>query len=108
MRKIEAQMLAAIRERKYMHNSNTVVSPQDEYVAVLLHGNLIARVYPKAVVINNCGWSTATTKSRLHNIIQPLCGAYLGQSKYQWFITLSTGLELQMHNNEDYTVARKD
>lgn len=75
MRKIEREMLAAIRGGKNWKSGNTQVMANhytgSEYVAcdVMLHGNHIATVTDLEVVsINLCGWNTPTTRSRLTSI----------------------------------------
>ena len=45
MRKIELDMLKAIRNRKDWKNSNTMVEPLQDYCNVYLHGSHIAEVY---------------------------------------------------------------
>jgi hypothetical protein len=71
MRKIEQQMMWAIRNRKNWHSNNTVVCPiNEEDCAVFLHGNRIAEINSKtgAIVVNVDTlrtWATNTTKSRL-------------------------------------------
>lgn len=73
MRKIEQQMLKAVKDRRNWRSGNTAVQAsigQDGRVLrVLLHGNLIAvigksdKVYPHTRTIQR--WPTPTTKSRL-------------------------------------------
>jgi hypothetical protein len=71
MRKIELQMLDAIRNRATWRMDNTSISPIDDVnSAVYLHGNHIADVNSRTglVMVNKetlARWSTPTTKSRL-------------------------------------------
>lgn len=88
MRKIEKEMLEAIRLRNTWHGKNTAVTPDTRQdgkllAIVTLHGNHIATIgyeedgtvlyYGKRVVslsISLAGWNTATTRSRLSAIIR--------------------------------------
>lgn len=87
MRKIEQQMIAAIRGAKNWHGSNTEVRTNAPHsMDVYLHGHLIARVFVDRMVnINLCGYNTPTTRSRLSSILRtfvPGCcgvGTKLGQ-----------------------------
>lgn len=71
MRKIEKQMIEAIRDGKAWQSGNTMVVPTSaDNVAVYLHGNHIADVHRPAMfsLINKetlRRWNTPTTKSRL-------------------------------------------
>lgn len=71
MRKIEAQMIQAIKAHKPFKSGNTQVSlsPEDGLAYVYLHGNLIAAECKQGWMINDCGWQTTTTKSRLNSIL---------------------------------------
>ena len=76
MRKIEEQMVAAIKARKNFKSGNTEVKmTRNEYLCtftsmVYLHGNLIAKISfgPDNVVaqFTMAGWNTNTTRSRLN------------------------------------------
>lgn len=48
--------------------SNTTVTCYQGDVYVHLHGNLIASVHGKSVVLSTCGWLTRTTLSRINAI----------------------------------------
>ena len=78
MRKIEALMCDAIRNRKPFKSGNTEVKPvtygHNDHIQgetnVYLHGNWIAKITYYAdradyVNVNNCGWQSSTTKSRI-------------------------------------------
>ena len=71
MRKIEAQMIQAIKAHKSFKSGNTQVqiSPKDNSAHVYLHGNLIATECTQGWMISDCGWQTPTTKSRLNSIL---------------------------------------
>lgn len=91
MRKIEQQMLDAIRERTDWKNSNTEVqcvkfAPGEiDRVYVRLHGSTIAIIDNTNVEVSDCGWQTTTTKSRLNCILRELCGAGIYQKNHTWF-----------------------
>lgn len=117
MRKIEKQMLQALMERKNMHISNTEVQchtvphPFDKEDTILDHcdvylfGNLIATVHPDSVTVTNCGYRTATTKSRLHVILREFCGACLSQNNFEWYITTPDDV-IPMQDRVNYTIKR--
>lgn len=74
MRKIEKQMIQAIKERKAFSLDNTSVSnpQQNDWQMILLHGNYIAAarfgVVGLETQVNNATfrvWPTRTTASRL-------------------------------------------
>jgi hypothetical protein len=117
MRTIEKKMLSAIMERKNFSLDNTKVEcihfphPVDsgdriiDRCNVYLHDNLIAMVTPDEVTVNNCGWRTNTTKSRLHVILREFCGACVSQSNFEWFLTTRDDV-IPMQDRQDYTVSR--
>lgn len=72
MRKVEKQMLGAIKSRKGMFGRNTMVTiaGDGERAQVYLHGNHIADYWYRTGVteVNECTlsrWPSVTTKSRL-------------------------------------------
>jgi hypothetical protein len=91
MRKIEQQMISAIKSRRDWRNDNTEVlySPSRKVSCVYLHKNLIATISKDEVEIYDGGWQSNTTKSRLNAIINGLCDGY-NQGVYQkqrvWYI----------------------
>jgi len=108
MRKINAKMIVAIRDLmgKADHNgdyfrlANTIVSQWHDgpcqkpgysrVIEVKLHLNTIARIYPDIcrMYVRDCGWRTATTKSRLNALLGALCGKdgdSITQSRGQWY-----------------------
>lgn len=106
MRKVETQMIAAIRDLigkadhdgVYFKSGNTTVEQSHRGIAhtpgyqriisVRLHGNEIAAIRPieGTVWISDCGWQTVTTASRLHAIRNAFadCPYRLYQRKHQW------------------------
>lgn len=117
MRTIEKKMLSALIERKNFNLANTRVEcihyphPIDntDYIIdranVYLHGNLIATITPDEVTINNCGYRTATTKSRLHVILREFCGGCLSQTAFEWYMTTPDDV-VHVQDGQDYTVKR--
>ena len=73
MRKIEKDMLKAIKDGRNWKCKNTEVFVSDGTVCVYLHGHLIAKFQrDNSVIMSLCGWNTVTTRSRLNAI----CRAY--------------------------------
>lgn len=96
-RKIELQMQGAIIARKNWTSGNTMVSYEEgnRISRVYLHGNKIAEVGDNFVKMNDCGWQTVTTKSRLNAILE-VCSAgnRIFQKKGDWFIRTADGVIL--------------
>ena len=91
MRKIEQQMISAIKSRKDWRLDNTEVlySPSRKVSCVYLHKNLIATISKDEVEIYDGGWQTNTTKSRLNAIINGLCDGRMFsifQRNFDWYI----------------------
>ena len=91
MRKIESQMLTAIRNNDNWQSANTSVhyNEENDVSIVRLHGNKIAEVGDDFVQIFDGGWQTNTTKSRLNVIINEFCNALTDgvfQKNYEWFV----------------------
>jgi hypothetical protein len=107
MRKIENLMLTAINSGQNMSLDNTKVITENNYSSVYLHGSEIATVGPNNVVINDCGYQTKTTKSRLSAIVNTFCKAWLYQKKGQWYLEhKETGETLAIEGNTDYALKR--
>ena len=109
MRKIEAQMVMAVRDaingsEKAWRSGNTSVEVEHEgirgtagyerSVVVRLHGNEIARFDSalagarecRGLRITDAGWQTVTTKSRLNALLSCFAeGSCLYQKTGQWF-----------------------
>lgn len=65
-RKIEQQMIAAIRAGKNWQSGNTSVAQEADGTYVFLHGNLIVRNANGNVQWTLAGWNTPTTRSRIN------------------------------------------
>ena len=89
MRKIEQQMIQAIKDNKAWRSGNTEVTIGNDGVSyVFLHGNLIAEVDDTSITVYDGGWQSNTTKSRLNAICDAFCvsGEGIFQKNFEWFI----------------------
>ena len=90
MRKIEQQMIQAIKENRNWKSGNTSVCYSADYGTsrVYLHDNLIAIVSDTDVEVFDGGWQSNTTKSRLNAICDTFCvdGEGIFQKNFEWFI----------------------
>ena len=77
-------MIQAIINRKNFRQANTEVKVFDKHIDVLLHGNLISQIdtttNPYVMKVDNCGWLSVTTKSRLNAL-----GCRIVQRNWHWF-----------------------
>ena len=82
MRKLEQEMINAVRNNKNFRSSNTDVIIDGHIVKVYLHNNLIFAKNKRngKVMYSNCGWETNTTKSRLNAL-----GCNVRQKNYTWY-----------------------
>ena len=93
MRKIEAQMNAAISKGIDWRSANTEVANIDGVSFVYLHGNKIAEVGDTFIRLYDGGYQSNTTKSRLNAILRAhgLKGESVFQKQWTWFVNLHTG-----------------
>lgn len=70
MRKIEREMIAAIRANKARILGNTYVNPIVGGVEVHLHGNHIATLTDMGLRFTLAGWPTPTTRSRINALLR--------------------------------------
>jgi len=107
MRKIERQMIQAIvDDRPHWSKDNTRVVRHDGNMdttypdhgrttyRVYLHGHWIAEYTPStmSLKVNNCGYATNTTKSRLNTLINFVCDPTkngIFQKNWEWFIDIN-------------------
>lgn len=68
MRKIEKELIAAIRAGKSFRSDNTKYEPGKTFSVVVLHGHIIAECHAGVWRFNMCGWPGPTTKSRINAI----------------------------------------
>ena len=88
MRKIEKQIITAIKENKDLKIANSEVISCSNVSDVYLHGNLIARIGETWMELFDGGYQSNTTKSRLNALLSAfgMEGEYIFQKNFQWFI----------------------
>jgi len=92
MRKIEREMIQAIIDNKDFSKANTRVEYEKDYrFNIYLHGHKIAVYYPQDMNLhlNNCGYETNTTKSRLNALIDFVFGGVgngIFQHQFNWYM----------------------
>jgi len=93
MRKIEQQMITAIKGNKNWSSGNTQVVTNMGVSNVYLHGNLIAMVDDTSMTIFDGGWQSNTTKSRLNALCSEFCIAGEGvfQKNFLWYVRKFVG-----------------
>ena len=107
MRKIEALMINAIRNRRDWKSGNTSVDVTDHGAIVRLHGNKIAQVdYDNNVTwITDAGWQTTTTKSRLNALLMGINQrGHVYQKNHIWHL-IRGDETVEMDRNESYCVS---
>jgi len=116
MRKIEARIIDALRNQTEFRSGNTEVlnvpsiDGKDIEGKVLLHGNLIATFNRSLnqLEIEDGGWQSNTTKSRLNALLSEFAPAYrIRQIKFHWYIDdLSKDVDNDMRHFTSYAVFR--
>ena len=99
MRKIESQMIDAIKSETDWKSGNTKVvnffNDSDKCVvaSVFLHGNKIAEITDTDMTIFDGGWQSVTTKSRLNALCDEFCIAGEGvfQENFAWYVRKFVG-----------------
>jgi len=88
MRKIEQEMVAAIKGDRDWKSSNTEVVTCSNVSDVYLHGNLIARIGETWIELFDGGWQSKTTKSRLNAILSAfgMEGERVFSKDFSWFV----------------------
>jgi len=112
MRKIEQQMIQAIKNTTDWKSGNTKVTNNYYYdkkqliTSVYLHNNLIAEITDTDVTLFDGGWQSNTTKSRLNAICKEFCivGEGVFQEKFEWFVHKFVGQagESKVYNKEPF------
>ena len=91
MRKIESDMINAIKRGINWKSSNSEVYTNDNNASlVYLHGNHIATVTHNKLTVFDGGWQSNTTKSRLNALINAFADGYscgIFQKNWTWFLT---------------------
>jgi len=110
MRKIEAQMNAAVQNNANWSSGNTTVHFNEETGESLirLHGNLIAIVDEDSMKIFDGGFQSNTTKSRLNALCDAFCIAGEGvfQKDFKWYVRkfiAESSITGKVYNVEDFT-----
>ena len=94
MRKIESEMIAAVKGNINWSKDNTSVIIEDGVSKVYLHGNKIAEVGDDFLKLFDGGYQSKTTKSRLNALLSEFgytCGTkqeYIFQKQFEWFIQM--------------------
>jgi hypothetical protein len=94
MRKIETQMIAAIKNNIDWKSANTEVINIEGVSFVYLHGNQIATIDDDSLTLFDGGYQSKTTKSRLNALLSEFgytCGTkqeYVFQKQFEWFIQM--------------------
>ena len=95
MRKIEAQMNAAVQANKDWHSANTSVHFDSEtgVSVVRLHGNKIAEIGDDWMTLFDGGWQSTTTKSRLNALLAEFghVGERVFAKQFEWFLQQEGG-----------------
>ena len=88
MRKIETQMITAIKDNKDFKVANTEVISCPNVSDVYLHGHLIARIGETWIELFDGGYQTNTTKSRLNAILSAfgMDGERVFAKNFDWFV----------------------
>ena len=91
MRKVETQMIHAIKNNQDWKSTNTAVESINGVSVVKLHGHKIAEVGDSFVRLFDGGYQSNTTKSRLNAILNGcgLPGEGIFQKKFKWFININ-------------------
>jgi hypothetical protein len=87
MIKIAQQMNQAIRSERDFRLGNTTVLNTNNGTEVYLHGNKIAEIGDDYIILFDGGYQTATTKSRLNDILRQhgRLGDCILQKKGVWY-----------------------
>lgn len=108
MRKIEAQMIQAVKSGRDWNSGNTTVDVTNDHLTVKLHGNTIAEILPSepnVLWITDAGWQTTTTKSRLNALLSGVCArGSVFQKDFVWYLERG-GDVTEMDRNDAYAVS---
>tara|TARA_R100001530_G_C4291535_1_gene148150 strand:+ start:151 stop:498 length:348 start_codon:yes stop_codon:yes gene_type:complete len=99
MRKIEKDLIQAIKNKKNWCKSNThiVYTKEADRVEVYLHGNHIVNLWftgsqVSIVYITDAGWESNTTKSRLNAICSEFCpDIHVYRKNWDWYLGTANG-----------------
>ena len=96
MRKVESQMIHAIKNNQDWKSTNTAVESINGVSVVKLHGHVIAKVGDSFVQLFDGGHQSNTTKSRLNAILDGcgLPGEKVFAKQFEWFVNINgNGIE---------------
>jgi hypothetical protein len=113
MRKIEQQIIDAIRAKRALAMANTAVTfadlgSGDTSMAVTLHGHLIAHAVGGKLTLDWCGWNTPTTRSRLNAVLDALGLNRAGAPRYAACVKNSNGLFVRWNDGEKNVTIGQD
>ena len=81
-------MLKAIHRGNDFRKDNTEVIVLNDVRFVYLHGNLIATVTRDDITVEDAGWESNTTKSRLNALLDGFTdGMGIHQKDWTWYLT---------------------
>lgn len=106
MRKIEQEMIEAIKNGKAYQKDNTRVAVNSDgyFLKVELHGHVIAEIYAtKQLRLSDCGFQTKTTKSRLNAILSHFNLPTISTKNFQWYIG-----DEKWKGNKTFDISKKD
>jgi hypothetical protein len=120
VKKIEKQMINAIDNCiengiKWTNGNTEVSRDSDGFTNVFLHDNRIATFSDDMhFSINNCGWKTQTTKSRLNAILsefmyRDLIRMTIRQKKGEWYLctdyrSLNSNIEVEQFKDNEWHI----
>lgn len=68
-------------------SNNTKIDCYNVEPVMVLFGNVIAKRLGMTMILNDCGWRSVTTKSRLNSLLgRARTPLYIQQSKGVWFL----------------------
>ena len=104
MRKIDQELINAIKGNDYTFGKGNRLVDRDQYGQMIIrfHGHPIAGFTASSGLwIDNCGYWTNTTKQILNELLSEFCNAFLYQEKGDWFVT-KRYIDPQEGDTEEY------
>lgn len=94
MRKVTEKAAEALKAFNKMKSGNTEVQVWQLGASLRLHGHIIATHYQdERLVLDDCGWRTATTKERLNGVLDAFNSKWrIYQESSIWYITDGCGV----------------
>lgn len=72
MKKIEQEIYQTIKQQQDFYKANTLIRFKNQQFIIALHGNVITEYESGKLYLNDCGYPTRLTTSRLNTILQAL------------------------------------